>query len=163
LTHISYQVGFLFIRQFELQHEIEEFNRIFEGQQTAIMQIRGAILDASQRESLYWPVSWLVYEAFEFQVVHLLIKKRGRLMTAHALALPEKNFFTAQFMCGRFGRIEPALGIEFWRGGEIQHILKLCHMTHVNSIEYRKTLFHRMDRVSIEVGGTEFELGEVFH
>ena len=53
MAHISYQVGFLFIRQLELQHEIEEFNRIFEGQQTAIMQIRGAILDASQRESLY--------------------------------------------------------------------------------------------------------------
>ena len=127
------------------------------------MQIRRTVLDAPQSESLYWPVSRLLQEAFEFQVVHLLIKKSGRLVTARTLALPEKNLFATKFMRGCFRWIEPALRVEFWRRGEVQHILKLRHMAYVNSIEYRKALFHRMDRVAVKIGSTEFKLREVFY
>src|SRR6266446_5463335 len=52
----QHQVLLFGLRQLGTQHEIEEFDRVVEGQQALIMQVRRRVLDAAQREGLDWPV-----------------------------------------------------------------------------------------------------------
>ncbi len=64
--------------QFGAKHQIEEFDRVIEGQQPAIMQVRRRLLDAPQREGLDRPVGCSPHivdhhgliEALCLQIVH---------------------------------------------------------------------------------------------
>ena len=112
-------------------------------------------------KSLFGP-SPVLEEALEFRSCIGDQEKRATGDSSH-LALPKKNFFATKFMRGRFRWIKPALRVEFWRRGEIQHILKLRHMAYVNSINNREPLFHGMNRVTIEISGTKLELRKILH
>ena len=65
------------------------------------MQIRRTVLDAPKGKRLDWPIAWLVLdEAFELQIVHLVIHKEWATMTTRALCFTEKELFTSQFSLG---------------------------------------------------------------
>src|SRR5215203_6710004 len=50
LAQERHQVGFLWPAELQLQDQVEEFHRVFQGQSASIMQVRGALLDAAQSE-----------------------------------------------------------------------------------------------------------------
>ena len=53
LPHEGHKVGFLVRRESQLKDQVEEFNRIFQGQASPIMHVRRAVLDAAERECLH--------------------------------------------------------------------------------------------------------------
>jgi hypothetical protein len=50
-TQESDEIGLLLFGQFQLQHEVEELNRIFQGETTTVVKVRRTFLDAPKREA----------------------------------------------------------------------------------------------------------------
>src|SRR3954454_15466231 len=92
-----------------------------------------------------------------------MIEKRRRFVATRALAFSEEKLFATQFLFSGLGSVKPTLAIQFRRRREIKHVLHLRHMAYMDSIEHRKTFFHRTNRIPIEIGGAKFELCEIFH
>ena len=96
------------------------------------------------------------------QVVHLVVEVEGRRMTVGALRLAEEQLLAAQLALGRLrpDRAGPS-AVELRRGREVEHVLHLGHVAHLDPVEDVHALLHRVDRVAVEVGGPLLELGEV--
>ena len=104
----------------------------------------------------------LVDEAFEPEIVHAVVEIDGRSMAFGASALAEEHLLAAALGIGGFRRIEPGGGdVEFGRRREVEHVLHLRHVRNLDAIELSKTFFHGVDRIAVEIGGAEFEFGEV--
>src|SRR5690606_23926291 len=46
------EIRLLLLAQFQLQHQVEELNRVFQRQQAPVVEVRRAVLDAAQRKRL---------------------------------------------------------------------------------------------------------------
>ena len=103
--------------EFEFQDQIEELDRIFEGQTPAVMEIRRTLLDAAQRKCLDRPQRGFVHKTLDSEIVHLVIEVERRGMTGGALPLAEEHLFAAPFALG--GLRDPApRGVSFGAGGK---------------------------------------------
>src|SRR5580693_610086 len=81
LPHEVNQVGFFLGSEFEFQNQVEELHRVFQCQKPAVVEIRRAVLYTPQRERLNRSISCFVFqEAFEVEVVHLVIEIKGGRM-----------------------------------------------------------------------------------
>src|SRR6187455_2441932 len=127
------------------------------------MKVWRTILYPPQRKCFHRPVSRLVKEPVELEVVHLMIKKRRWLVATRTLPLSEEHTLTAQLFLSRFSWVQPTSAIQFWCWREIQHILELCHMADVNAVNHRKTFFHSADRITVEIGRPELKFGEILN
>ena len=64
------EVGLLLAAQAQLEDQAEELDRVLQGGQPAVVQVRRAVLDAAQPEGLDRPVARLVREeALQLEVV----------------------------------------------------------------------------------------------
>src|SRR5678810_1368699 len=94
LPHERNQILLFLRRQFDLENQVEEFDGIFERQQSAVVQIRWTFLDAAQCKRLDRTVARLVLEEpFDSKIVHAIVEIKGRGMTRPALSLAEKDLF----------------------------------------------------------------------
>ncbi len=92
------------------------------------MEIRRAILDPAQRQSLYRASGSFVDETLNPEIVHLVIEVEQWRMAGSTLPLPEEDLFAPQFTLGLLDGIQPSLdgALRHWR--EVEHILHLRHM-----------------------------------
>src|SRR5579872_945205 len=76
-----HQVGLLYLRQLQLQDEVEELDGVLQRQAAAVVQVGRAVLDPTEREALDGAVARLALEeALQAQVVHLVVEvERGRV------------------------------------------------------------------------------------
>src|SRR4029453_11570642 len=117
--------------------------------------------DTAQGERLDRPVARFLGEALDLQVVHLVIEKSRTGVAAGALALAVEYLLTTQLVRRRLPRGEPTRPQELGPRREIEHVLHLRHVRHLLARHYGEPLFHGVNRIAIEVGGAELELGEV--
>src|SRR4029453_2647310 len=133
--HEGDQITLLLGGEVECQDQIEELDRIFEGQAPAVMQVRWTLLDTAQRKGLDRPQRGFVHKPLDFEIVHLVIEvERGR-MTGGALPLSKEDLFPAPFALGGPGGIEPPLRSELWGRRKVEHILHLGHMRDLDPIQ----------------------------
>ena len=163
LAHEGDEVLLLLRSELQLENDVEELHSVFERQQSAIVQIRRTVFDASKCKGLDRAIPWLVPEkALDMQVVHLVVEIEWRCVTTGTLALSEENFFAANFAFRRFRPVETAgCCVEFWCGWEVKHILHLRHVADLDAIENHHSLLHCVNGIAIEVGGALLELGEI--
>ena len=127
------------------------------------MEIRRRIFNPSQHKGLDGPVRFCS-ESFELQIVHHMIGVRRRLVTRGASRLAKKEFLALNFLFRRFLSVQSGRHrIELRGGRKIDHVLHLRHMGHLEPINHIDALFHRPDRIAIEIGGALFKLGEILH
>ena len=50
LSHERDKIDLLFLGQLQLQDEVEELHRVFQGEQPAIVEVRRRVLDTAQRK-----------------------------------------------------------------------------------------------------------------
>src|SRR6188474_760393 len=72
--HEGHQIALLLRSKLECQDQIEELDRIFEGQTPAVMQVRRALLDAAERKGLDGSQRRFVDKPLDSEIVHLVIK-----------------------------------------------------------------------------------------
>src|SRR5205814_656553 len=94
--------------ELEAEDEIEELDAIFQGEAAAIVEVRRAVLNAAQGESLDGTVGRLMGEALDVKVVVLVIEIGGRDMARGALRLAEEEIFAADFLLAGFAAIQAA-------------------------------------------------------
>src|SRR6185503_16200890 len=76
----SRQCSFLFLVQLEAADDVEKLHRILESRQTTVVQIGRRIFDPSQHERLNGTVRRRP-ESLKMKIMHLVVRKRRRLMT----------------------------------------------------------------------------------
>src|SRR3954449_6052131 len=92
-----------------------------------------------------------------------MVEIERRRMTAGTLSFPEEHLLTAGFTCSGFGPVQAVRnGIELRRRRKVEHVLELRHVAHANAIENHHSLFHRMNRIAIEIGSALLKFGKVF-
>src|SRR5438445_6972749 len=67
------QVILLLAAEVQLQDKVEELDRVMQRRAAAIMQVRGCVLDAAQREGLDRPLRAADVEALYLQIVHVVV------------------------------------------------------------------------------------------
>src|SRR5579871_3084254 len=96
LPQERHQVLLLLLRQLQLQHQVEELDGVLQRQAAAVVEVRRAILDATEREALDRPISRLAVQgALQVQVVHLLDKVERRGVAHGAPGLAEEQLLAA--------------------------------------------------------------------
>src|SRR3954447_8418851 len=106
--HVGDQRVLLFLRQLEAKHQVEEFDRVGERQQAAVVEVRRRILEAAQCQGLdcaIWDDGEVVHDqtrrikALQLQVMHIVVKKRQlRHMTCGAAPLAHEDLLASQFL-----------------------------------------------------------------
>src|SRR5687768_2372024 len=113
---------FLLLRcQFQLEHEVEKLDRIFERQQAPIVQIRRRLLNTTQRKRLDCSLGRDHHSAFharlekplDRKVVHLIVRVERWLMTHTALCFAEKQIFATNFTLRGSRSIQSSQHVEF--------------------------------------------------
>ena len=141
----------------------KKFDGIFEGQQSAIVQIGRRIFNASQHKGLDGTVR-LRSESFQLQIMHHMIGIGRRLMTSGAAGLAKKELLALDFLLRRLLPVESGRHrIELRGRRKIDHVLHLRHMGHLQAIDHVHAFFHRPDRIAIEIGRPLFKLGKILH
>ena len=161
--HEGHQIALFLGGQVECQDQIEELDRIFEGQAPAVMQVRRALLDAAQRKGLDRPQRGFVDKPLDSEIVHLVIEVERWGMTGGALPLAKEHLFAAPFALGGPGGIQPPLRRELRGRRKVEHVLHLGHMRDLDAIQDHQALLHGMDRIAVKVRGPLFELGKILH
>src|SRR4051795_12541715 len=120
--HVGDQRVLLFLRQLEAEHQVEEFDRVGERQQAAVVEVRRRILDAAQRQGLDRAIrdnGEVVHnqtrgiKALQLQVMHIVVEKRQlRHMTCGAAPLAHEDLLAGQLLLAGLGRIKLAERIE---------------------------------------------------
>jgi hypothetical protein len=113
----SNDVFLLIVRQLPIQDEVKIFDRIIEGEQPSIVQVRRGIFHSPKRKSLYWPVGrhhhsvnhMLLVEAIGAQIVQCVIRVVGRRVAGGTLALAEKDLLPVQFLLAGLGWVKLAI------------------------------------------------------
>ena len=96
--------------------------------------------------------------------MQLMIEVERRRVTTPALPFAEEHRLSPQFGFAGPRRIEPSSRcIQFGGGRKIQHVLHLRHVTYLDAVQYVHTLLAGMNFIAIEICGSLFEFGEVFH
>src|SRR5262249_23611397 len=91
LSQERYQVLLLLRRELQSLDEVEELDGVLQRQTAAVVQVGRAILDAPQGEGLDRPVPcFMLEEALDVEVMHLVIEVEGRRMAGGALRFAEE-------------------------------------------------------------------------
>ena len=145
--------------QLRARDDIEKFHGVFKGQQSAIVNIGRGIFYPSKHKRLDRTISASAPKPFEFEIVHHVIGVCGWLVAACALGLAKEEFLSRNLLFRGFFTIEPGgHRIEFGRGREIDHILHLCHVGDLKSIDDIDPLFGRPNMVAIEIRGPSVQI-----
>src|SRR5262249_27992753 len=70
---VSDHVLLLWFGQLELQHDVEEFDRVVERRASAIVEVGRGILDPAEAEGLDRPLGTPLVEPLDLEVVHVVI------------------------------------------------------------------------------------------
>src|ERR1700682_3928836 len=136
------------------------------------MQIRWSIFNAAQRERLNGAVRRhhhsihhvLLVEPLCLKVMHGVVGVIGRHMTRRALTFAEKYFLSMYFGGRSFGGIEFSIPAQLGSGRGSEQLLKFRHeMNLAAAFQYIHTFLGGDDGVSVKIGGSLFELGEVLN
>src|SRR5215831_12760402 len=151
--------------KFQLQHNVEELDRILQREAAPVVHIRRAVFYTAKRESLDRTVSrFLFHETFGVEIMHLVVQIKWSRVALGALSLAEKDLFTTQFAVGRSAANEVACGsIQLGSRREIENILHLSHMADRNAVENIHSLFDCVNLIAVEIRRPLLELGEVLH
>ena len=84
-------------------------------------------------------------------------------MAGGTLPLAKEDLLTAQLIRRRSRGVQATSHIEFGRRREVEHILHLRHMGHLDAQNNRKPFLHGMDRVPVKIRGAKLELGKTLH
>ena len=95
--------------------------------------------------------------------MHQVVEVKRRDVACGTLPLAEKHRFAAALTLGRPRGVQAAGRRELGGRRDIEHVLQLRHMGYLDPWENGEALLHGVDRVAIEVGGPEFEFGEILH
>ncbi len=157
-SHERDERGLFFTIQLRARHDIEELHGVFKGQQSAIVKIGRRIFDSAKHKRLDRTIR-LRPKPLEFEIVHHVIGVCGWLVAACALGLAKEEFLSRNLLFRGFFTIEPGgHRIEFGRGREIDHILHLCHVGDLKSIDDIDPLFGRPNMVAIEIRGPSVQI-----
>src|SRR5258707_197106 len=147
--------------QLRTHDQVEEFDRVLQRQQTAVMHVRRRVLDAAQRERLDRPVPCFpqavdhhrLEKALDLEIVHQVIRVVGRGVAGAALALAEEDFLPAQLRGSGLAWIELSEHVKLRRRRESQHLLELRHDVHLmTALKNVYALLGRDHIVAIEIG-----------
>src|SRR5690606_5155452 len=128
-VEIAHEVLFLLCRQLQPQDEVEVLDGIIEREQAAVVQIRGAVFDAAEREDLRRSAVRhlasvddlvLVVELLGLQVVHEVVAEDRRRMAFRAAGLAEEKRLAAKLLLRRELGIETAERVELRSRREIE-------------------------------------------
>ncbi len=136
------QISLLFLSKSQAQNKIEKFHGVLQRQAAAVMQIRRALLNASQGEGLNRSVARFPREPFDHQVVQLMVHIGWGKMAAPASAFSEKNPLPIHLAFGSFRWVETTPNVQFRSGRKIEHILHLSHVGDLDAVEYREPFLH---------------------
>jgi hypothetical protein len=94
--------------------------------------------------------------------MHAVIQVERRGMTVTALTF-SKEYLLPSHLALRRPRANEASGcrVQFRRRQQVEHVLHLGHVTHLNAIEDVHAFLGRMDFVAIKVRGALFELRKI--
>src|ERR1700733_10317387 len=121
LPEESHEIRFVVFCELQTLNQVEEFDHVLERQTAAIVQIRRAIFDSSQRESLDWAVAcFLLEEPLDMQVMHIVIEVERSRVTGSALGLPKEKRFAPQLVRRGLFRVEVAGEGQLRRGREVK-------------------------------------------
>src|SRR2546421_12573172 len=99
--HKRDQVAFLLRGQLEPQDQIKELDRVFQRQAPAGMEIRRTVFNPPQGKGFHRPQRGFVDKALHAQVMHQVVKVKGRDVARGTLPLAEKHRFAAPFTLRR--------------------------------------------------------------
>src|SRR5437588_2481295 len=130
LSHERDQRGLLRRVELELEHQVEELDRVFQGQQAAVMEIRRRFLYAAQGERLdralcgrHQAVDRLrLVEAIDLQVVHQVVGVERRRVAGGALRLAEEQRLATHFRGIRreLSGVKLSVNAQAGRGREVE-------------------------------------------
>lgn len=103
------------------------------------MQVRGRVLDASEREGLdgavhrgHAAVDHLGREeALGLEIVHQVVGVVGGLVAVVTVSLAEEELLASHLALGSFFRVQFAENVQFGGRGEVQNFLKFRHGVHL--------------------------------
>jgi len=155
-------------RQVDAEHQVEELDRVVEGEQPAVVVVGRRVLDPAQHEGLDGAVGDAALvadrlrrvEALELQVVHPVVEVEGRHVALGAAALSE----ALAFLLRRRVRNEAAKPVQLRRRRKVEHVLHPGHHGDLTGpVRKVHALLGRRHLVAVEVGRALLELGEVLH
>src|SRR3984893_82248 len=169
-TQERHQILFLRGRQLGAEDQVEELNRVLQGQQTLGVQVGRIVLGAAQRKGFDRPVPdghhivdhHRLEEALGLEVVHQIVGVERRLVASRALTLAEEDLLAVHLGLCRLGGIELTEDVELGRGGKVQHLLKIGHEVDLAAaLEWVHSLLSGLHDIAVEIGGALLEFGEV--
>ena len=133
MPHEGHQLALLLAGQLRLQNEVEELDRVFQGQQAPIVEVRGRFLDAAEREGLDRPLDGRhhavdrlgLVEAIDHQVMHRIIGVIRGGVAGGALGLPKEKLLPTHLVALRVELAGVKLAVEPQTGGgrKIEQVL----------------------------------------
>src|SRR5437870_10788663 len=98
-----------------------------QGRATAIMQVRGRVLDAPERKGLDRPFRTTDVEALHLQVMHVIVHEGGTRVADGALGLAVEQALAAEFGGGRLLRNQLHERSELRSGREVNDGIEVAH------------------------------------
>jgi hypothetical protein len=137
--HKCNQVFLFLLTQSGLNYQVEKLHRVFQGQQSVIVQVGRRILYTAQRKGLdravgrsHPPIDHAGFEEpFSFQIVHEIVGVIRRRVATSAIPLPKKQLLPPHLGLTRRFFVQLAVNAEFGSRRKVQDCLELCHGMHL--------------------------------
>src|SRR2546423_14213391 len=137
LAQEGHQTRLLLRVELEFENKVKELDRVFQGEQTAVVKVRWRLLDAAQWERLDWSlrgrhqaVDRLRFvETLDLQIVHQIVRVKWGRVARGTLRLAEKEILALHLRRIRreFVRVEFPIPAQAGRRREVEQLLDLRH------------------------------------